>query len=97
MAKTVTFESIVETYAESLAVVADESPATEIDAFISQLSSASYNMDIAGLDINDVDAAATYLADARSSTGSEQQVLLAKVWRRLQNSAELFDDFKMMI
>ncbi|OMI34397.1 hypothetical protein [Streptomyces sparsogenes] len=96
---TVTIEQIIDRYAKPLAVVADkdEAPATDVDELIDQLQDASRNLGLAHFDTDDVDAAATYLTDARTSSGREQQVLLNKADQRLRNAWDLFDEYALMV
>ncbi|MFD8088641.1 hypothetical protein [Streptomyces malaysiensis] len=93
--KTITFEQIITRYAEPVALVADETPAADVDALIDQLEIASENLADAGIDSDDADAAATLLAEARASSGSEQQVLLGKASQRLKIAHGLLDDYAM--
>ncbi|GAA0575070.1 hypothetical protein [Streptomyces mordarskii] len=94
---TLTFEQIINRYAEKVAIVADETPATDLDEFIGQLEIASENLDDTGIDSDDVDAAATLLAEARTSDGSEQQVLLNRAGQRLLNASGFLDDYELML
>ena len=97
--KTITVEQIIDDYAKAVAIVADkdEAPATEIGEFIDQLYTASAALDLVRMDTDDVDAAATYLTDARTSSGSEQQVLLVKAEQRLRLADDLFDEYALMV
>jgi hypothetical protein len=92
-AKTHSIEQIITRYAEPVALVADETPATDLDEFISQIEIASENLADAGIDSDDVDAAATLLAEARTSNGNEQQVLLNKAGQRLLNAQGFLDEY----
>ncbi|MDX3232867.1 hypothetical protein [Streptomyces sp. ME19-01-6] len=96
---TTTFEQIIEDYAKPLAVVADkdESPATEIGEFIDQLHAASAALDLVHMDTDDVDAAATHLDAARTSSGSEQQVFLNQANQHLRTAEDLLDEYALMV
>ncbi|MFD8384344.1 hypothetical protein ACFV2X_38480 [Streptomyces sp. NPDC059679] len=97
--QTITLEQIIDRYAKPVAFVADkdEAPATEIGEFIDQLYAVSAALDLVRMDTDDVDAAATYLADARTSTGNEQQVLLAKAEQHLASAWDLLDEYAQMV
>ncbi|MEV6133120.1 hypothetical protein AB0M05_41080 [Streptomyces violaceusniger] len=94
---TLTVEQIITRYAEKVAVAADETPATDLDELINQLETASENLADAGIDSDDVDAAATLLAEARTSSGNEQQVLLNTAGQRLLNASGFLDDYELML
>ncbi|MFE7547066.1 hypothetical protein [Streptomyces gardneri] len=75
-----TANRLVARYAADIAFVAEETPATTVDAFTDQLRTAYERMNNSGLTLaDDLDIAAGYLDDAEHATDpAEQQTLLRK-------------------
>lgn len=93
------FEHIITRYAEDIAFVAEERPATTLDAFIEQLRTAAHHLTVYAR-INgaeDLETAVTYLDDAISSTGTERTVLLGQAMKYLKDADEMVDEYRLMV
>lgn len=96
---TVTADQFIAEYANDIAFAAEEQPAQTPEAFIEQLRTAAHNLGhYAGINgAEDLETAATYLADALSATGAEQRTLLDRAVGYLANTAEMVDEYRDMV
>lgn len=93
------FEHIITRYADDIAFVAEERPATTLDAFIEQLRTAAHRLTVYAR-INgaeDLETAVTYLDDAIRSTGTERTVLLGQAMKYLKDAGEMVDEYRLMV
>ncbi|MEU1088925.1 hypothetical protein ABZ401_19180 [Streptomyces sp. NPDC005892] len=94
---TITADSLIAQYADGIAFVAEEQPATELTGFIYQLTYAAENLDRAGLYSDDLTSAATYLAGGDEATDdTERTVLLGKAAEHLLNGSNFIDEYRDM-
>ncbi|MDX3343411.1 hypothetical protein PV409_36240 [Streptomyces sp. ME02-6979.5a] len=98
--KTLTVESLIATYAADIAFVAEQDPATTLEAFNTQLDTAAHRL---GKDWADIDGAeelptaVTYLADAIDSTdATERTVLVNRAATYLTDLADLVEEYREM-
>jgi len=77
---TVTAEDLLKRYADDLAYVAEENPATDLSTLIDHLETAAPRFDQAGINGHeDIDTAATFLAEvAGAEDDAERAVYLRK-------------------
>jgi hypothetical protein len=77
---TVTAADVIRRYAEDLAFVADETPATDLSTLIDHLETAASRFDEAGINGHeDMDTAATFLGQVSGADGDlERGVFLRK-------------------
>ncbi|MFF1348484.1 hypothetical protein ACFVZJ_21315 [Streptomyces sp. NPDC058322] len=94
-----TTESILARYAADIAVAADEKPATTLAAFAEQLVTAAERLGAVGINgSDDLETAATYLADADGSTDvTERDVLLNRAVKNLAYADEMADEYRLMV
>lgn len=97
--KTVTVESLIARYAAGIAFVAEKQPATNVDDFTTHLRDSIRNFELAGINgTEELEAAATYLADAASSTDpTERAVLLKKAAKNLAYADDMADEYRDMV
>lgn len=88
---------LIAAYAEDIAFVAEEKPATTLNGLGAQLDTAVNRMEMAGLHVDDLECAVTYLSDAHFSEGEEQQVLLKKADQYLKDVNDLVDEYRDMV
>lgn len=88
---------LISWYAEGIAFVAEEAPATTLEAFASQVGTAGSRMEDVGINnAEDLDTAATYLADAVNASGTEQAVLLKRAGDLLNDVRDMVDEYRDM-
>jgi hypothetical protein len=93
----VTPKLLISWYADDIAFVAEESPATTLTGFIGQLGTAGSRMEDVGINnAEDLDTAATYLNDAATLTGNDQAVLLKQASNLLNNLSDMVDEYRDM-
>ncbi|MGW2110694.1 hypothetical protein [Streptomyces sp. NPDC001948] len=94
-----TIESILAEYADDIAFVAEEQPATTIEDFIDQLRWSVRNFELAGINgTEELEDAATYLGDADGSTDdNERTVLLNRAVKKLAYADDMVDEFRLMV
>lgn len=94
----VTPDKLLAWYAADIAFPAENTPATTLEAFASQLGTASDRMQDAGINnAEDLETAATYIADAAHLTGVEQAVLLKRASDLLSDVADMVDEYRDMV
>lgn len=94
-----TIDTLVARYADDIAFVAEERPATTPEGFIEQLRTAAHRLDVYAR-INgaeDLETAATYLTDAMASTGAERRVLLNRAVKYLAYTSDMVDEYRLMV
>ncbi|MFD7615791.1 hypothetical protein [Streptomyces sp. NPDC059802] len=90
--------TLIARYAEGIAFVAEEEPATTVSEFIDQLCTASHNFGMAGFDTDELDNAVTYLSDADGSTDeNERAVLLKRAADNLVYVDDQADEYRDMV
>lgn len=95
---TVTVDTLIARYAADIAFVAEEQPATTVADFIDQLHTAIRNFGMARFDTDELENAATYLADADASTDdNERTVLLRKAADNLTYANDQADEYRDMV
>jgi hypothetical protein len=96
---TITATGIVRRYADDIAYVAEQDPATDLDSFIDQLGTAEARFSMAGINGHeDVGTAARHLAEARdSSDGTARDAFLRRVDKLLQPVDEMTDEYREMV
>jgi hypothetical protein len=99
MTATVTTESLLAEYAEGVAFVAEEQPATTVDDFVGQLRTAAHNMGhFAGITgAEDLEGAATMLTAAIDATGRDRDVLVRRTALYLANADEMVAEYRDMV
>ncbi|WP_331764331.1 hypothetical protein [Streptomyces sp. NBC_01506] len=91
--------AFISRYADDIAFVAEEQPATNAEDFISQLQHAGYVLDTyAGITgAEDLDTAATYLSDALDSTGDEHRLLVDRAAKYLAGASDMVEEYRLMV
>lgn len=93
-----TAPSLLSKYADDIAYVAEEPPATGLTDFATQLSTAGSRMEDAGINnAEDLDTASTYLADAANASGTEQALLLKRAADLLKDVSDMVDEYRLMV
>lgn len=92
-------QKLIDTHGKDIAYVATEEPATTPAAFIDQLGTAANYLNLARInDAEDVQTAATDLADALLTTDkSERQLLINRAGRRLKDTADMVTEYRQMV
>jgi hypothetical protein len=94
----VTVDKLLAWYADDIAAVAEESPATTLEDFAAQVGTAGSRMEGVGINnAEDLDTASTYLADAASLTGVEQAVLLKRASDLLNDVTDMVGEYRDMV
>ncbi len=94
----VTVAALLAWYADDIAFVAEETPATTLGEFVAQLGTAGSRMEDAGINnAEDLDTAATYLNDADSLTGDDRAVLFKRASNLLNDVADMVDEYRDMV
>lgn len=89
---------LIARYAENVAFVAEEKPATDVQDFIHQLTVTADRLEEVRLDENSLTAsAATYLAAAVSADAADQQMLLKFAEEDLCEVAPRIDEYRDMV
>jgi hypothetical protein len=95
---TITATGIVRRYADDIAYVAEQDPATDLDSFIGQLGAAEARFSMAGINGHeDVGTAATLLDEARAADGTARDVFLRRADKRLASVEEMTDEYRDMV
>lgn len=91
--------AILAPYVDDIAFVAEEKPAATPQALVGQLQTAAHRLGYyAGINgAEDLETAATYLSDAIASTGGKRQVLLKQAVEYLVNTADMVDEYRLMV
>ncbi|MFB8182596.1 hypothetical protein ACFC8N_42735 [Streptomyces sp. NPDC055966] len=90
--------SILATYTDNIAFVAETSPAQTPDEFVNQLETAARNLTAARINgAEDLETAATYLIDAIHAKGTERQVLTKQAVSYLANTRDMVDEYRAMV
>jgi hypothetical protein len=93
-----TAPSLLAKYADDIAFVAEEPPATSLTDFATQVGTAGSRMEDAGINnAEDLDTASTYLADAANLSGTDQDVLLKRAADLLGDVADMVDEYRAMV
>jgi hypothetical protein len=96
---TITAVDIIRRYADDIAYVAEQDPATDLDTFIDQLGTAARNFDAA--DINgheDLEAAAGHLHEASlAADDTARDAFLSRADKRLAAVDEMTDEYREMV
>jgi hypothetical protein len=91
--------SILARYVNDIAFAAEAEPATTPAEFIDQLDTAARNLGyfarINGAE--DLQTAAIYLTDAMQAKGAERRVLLNHAVGYLANTADMVDEYRLMV
>ncbi|MEW5627216.1 hypothetical protein AB1388_11675 [Streptomyces hydrogenans] len=78
-ATVLTVETLIRRYADDIAYVAQQSPATDLAALISQLDTAAPRYAEAGINGHeDLETASSYLDEALRATGTDRDVFLRR-------------------
>ena len=94
----ITPELLLSWYADDIAFVASDRPATTLADFVSQLGTAGSRMEDAGINnAEDLETAATYLNDADRLSGVEQAVLLKQAADLLNDVTDMVDEYRDMV
>ncbi|WP_039942970.1 hypothetical protein [Streptomyces himastatinicus] len=84
-------------YVDDIAFAAEGTAATTPQEFAEQLEVAAENLSRAHINgAEDLETAATYLADAMRSTGADRRVLLDKAVEYLSNARDMVDEYRLM-
>jgi hypothetical protein len=90
--------AVLAPYVDDIAFVAEEKPATTPAEFAEQLGTASERLTDAGINgAEDLETAATYLADAIALTGAEQRVLLNRAVKYLKDTDDMVAEYRDMV
>ncbi|MFE6479661.1 hypothetical protein [Streptomyces rochei] len=86
-------------YTDDIAFAAEEEPATTVQDFIEQLGTAAHNLgNLARINgAEDLETAAQYLSDALDSEGAEHEVLVKRAVRYLKSTADMVDEYRLMV
>jgi hypothetical protein len=94
----ITADLLISWYGDDIAFVAEEAPATTLDAFASQVGTAGSRMEDVGINnAEDLDTASTYLADAAGSSGIDQAVLLKQASDLLNDVTDMVDEYRLTV
>lgn len=78
-ATVLTAETLIRRYADDIAYVAQEPPATDLAALISQVDTAAPRYEAAGINGHeDLETASSYLDEALHATGTDRDVFLRR-------------------
>lgn len=90
--------SVLARYVDDIAVAADAQPATTPQELVGQLETAAHHLALAGIHgAEDLETAATYLADAIAAKGAERRTLLNQAVSYLADTADLVDEYRLMV
>lgn len=93
----ITVDQLLAWYADDIASVTEEAPATTLDGFATQVGTAGSRMEDAGINnAEDLDTASTYLNDAATLTGNDQAVLLKRASDLLNDVTDMVDEYRDM-
>ncbi|QYA95322.1 hypothetical protein KZO11_17505 [Streptomyces anulatus] len=96
---TITIASLIADYADGIAFVAEEQPATNVPDFTAQVRNTIRNFELAGINgTEELEDAATYLDDADASTDdNERAVLLNRAAVNLAYADDMVDEYRDMV
>jgi hypothetical protein len=95
---TITAVDIIRRYADDIAYVAEQDPATDLDSFIGQLGTAEARFSMAGINGHeDVGTAARLLDEARAADGTARDAFLRRAGKRLASVDEMTDEYREMV
>jgi hypothetical protein len=95
---TITAADIVRRYADDIAYVAEQDPATDLDGFIGQLGTAASRFDMAGISGHEyLEKAATLLDEARSADDTERGVFLKRADKLLEHVGDMTEEYREMV
>jgi hypothetical protein len=91
--------AVLAEFVDDIAFAAGTEPATTPAEFIDQLGTAAINLGhSAGINgAEDLETAATYLADAMEATGGTRKKLLAQAVKYLKHTADMVDEYRDMV
>jgi hypothetical protein len=90
--------SVLAKYTDGIAFVAEKAPAATPQEFANQLETAARNLSMARINgAEDLETAATYLADAMRAKGAERRVLLGRAVEYLSNARDMVDEYRLMV
>lgn len=91
--------AVLAQFVDDIAFAAEAEPATTPEEFIDQLGTAYRNLGFfARIDgAEDLETAITYLTDAMEAKGAERRVLLNRAVGYLKNTADIVDEYRLMI
>lgn len=91
--------AVLAPYINDIAYAAEQPPAETPEAFLNQLEKAAYNLHtLARINgAEDLETAATYLADALQSTGSQRRSLTNHAVRHLAGVRDVVDEYRGMV
>jgi hypothetical protein len=93
----ITPAQILAWYADDIAAVTEEAPATTLQDFATQVATAGSRMEDAGINnAEDLDTASTYLGDAANLSGTDQAVLLKQASDLLNDVTDMVDEYRDM-
>lgn len=95
----ITADGIVSRYADNIAYVAEQKPATGLDDFIGQLDTAVRNFDLAGINGHeDLETAGILLGEAlHADDDTERAVFLRKADKLLTPVWDMTDEYRGMV
>ena len=94
----ITADKLLGWYADDIAFVADETPATTLEDFATQVGTAGSRMEDAGINnAEDLDTASTYLNDAANASGTDQAVLLKRASDLLNDVSDMVGEYRDMV
>jgi hypothetical protein len=89
--------AVLAPYVDDIAFVADEKPATTPQELIGQLEVASERLADARINnAEDLETAATYLADAINATGARRKHLTDQAVSYLSHTRDMADEYRLM-
>jgi len=91
--------AVLAPFVDDIAFAAEAEPATTPEEFIDQLGTAARNLGffarINGAE--DLETAVTYLTDALEAKGTERDVLLNRAVGYLKDTADIVDEYRLMV
>ncbi|MCX5336899.1 hypothetical protein [Streptomyces sp. NBC_00140] len=90
--------SVLASFVDDIAFVAEEQPAATPQEFVEQLGTASERLEGARINgAEDLETAATYLADAVTATGARRKHLTDQAVGYLKHTADMVGEYRLMI
>lgn len=90
--------AVLAPFVDDIAFVAEEKPATTPQEFVEQLSVASERLADARINnAEDLETAATYLADAVNATGARRKHLTDQALSYLRYTADMVGEYRLMV
>lgn len=94
----ITVDKLLAWYADDIAFVTEEKPATTLEAFVGQVRTAGSRMEDVGINnAEDLDTASTYLNDAATASGTDQAVLLKRASDLLNDVSDMVAEYRDMV